>query len=440
MLHPESAHSPERVATPPFPKACGLKDILERLKEEEPRVYQKDVETLLKENACSMQSQETLFSDIDVDLRRTTEGTLHIIDGVEYDGSEGKDAAAILAHLKNKIELYDEDILRFMTLLHQGVFAKIWDRLSTDLALKKASLYASGDSKNTTLFEYCKSISRPICRYKVTTDKRRLVLQCCQYMALTNTNPESPTYREKPYGIVCINVELDWKKQTAAEYWQVIAVFDERAETPPLKRPEGTLERLKKETPRVYEKSMQTLFEESADVDEIISNDALFLPINLEMMLSQCKINDMVFDGSEERDAAAIVEKLKKETELDENTIYSLMSLFHQRVFAHISDRFSKDLELSKASVCTSNDCSSNNQALVDYCEEISQPICLYEIKFTETGCFFNCCQYMTLLDSFHTNPPYRDGPYGIVRLNVQLDLVQQNAFESWEIVKIFDP
>ncbi|NGX60316.1 MAG: hypothetical protein KR126chlam3_01487 [Chlamydiae bacterium] len=155
------AHLEERVATPPFSKACSLQDILERLKEEEPRAYQKDVQTLLKENVSSMQSQETLFSDIAVDLRRTAKGTLHIIDGVVYDGSEGKDAAAIFEELKSKTILSDIDILRFMSLLHQGVFAQIWDKLSTDLSLEQAGLYASGDSKNTTLFEYCKGISRP---------------------------------------------------------------------------------------------------------------------------------------------------------------------------------------------------------------------------------------------------------------------------------------
>ncbi len=424
---------------PPFSKACSPKDILERLKEEEPRAYQKDVQTLLKENDCSMQNQETLFSDINVDLRRTTKGTLHIIDGVVYDGSEGKDAAAIFEELQSKTTLYDIDILRFMSLLHQGVFAQIWDKLSTDLSLEQAGLYASGDSKNTTLFEYCKGISRPICQYKVATDKKRLLLQCCQYMALTNTNPESPTYREKPYGIVCIKVELDWKQQTAAEYWQVITVFDDRAKTPPLKRPEVALERFKQERPRVYEKNILTLFEENADENKTVTNVLLFPSINLEMMLSQYKINDVVYDGSEERDAAAIFDELKKKTDLDENTITSLMSLLRQGVFAKILGTLSRDLDLAKTSISPSNDYRPNNRSLFDYCKGISQPTCLYEIKFSKTDFFFNCCQYMTLVDNFHTNPPYRDRPYAIVRLNIQFDLVQQKALESWEIVKVFD-
>ncbi len=253
----------------PLREATSPEEVIQRLKYEWKRIHTSDVEELIAESAQFYPgepiedsttvkidralsryfpwiiappirytiNEKSIFKQINFDLERNHEGGSRLIlNGTTYDGSEGKDAQAILDALSAG-QKTKQEALQLMTLLQQGVFASLQKKITQDLELGEgmdASFQISGQGnyldnelkeKREKIAQLGKSEATMelernafIREYRVEGNK----ITCSCKFEITAANIEKKSiYRDLPYGVIDAQVTLNLDENTARETWEI---------------------------------------------------------------------------------------------------------------------------------------------------------------------------------------------------------------------------
>ncbi len=187
-------------------------------------------------------NQKRLFHQINRDLGAHHDGASRLIlDGVTYDGSSGKDAQSIFDALRTD-KSSKQETLQLMTLLQQGVFASLQEKITNELDLgdgMDAAFRISGEGDGY-LSQELEQIRTEIKQTKDDDERIDLergafireyriennVLTCsCKFELKAADFEKTAIYRNRPYAIIEAKVEIDLTKNAASESWQVTKVI-----------------------------------------------------------------------------------------------------------------------------------------------------------------------------------------------------------------------
>ena len=211
-------------------EAMDPADVTARLDFEHARCYSKETYKLLQENAQHYLKEETLdkdriFDQINKDLKRDGDGMNRFsLNGVEFDGLKEKNAQAIFQELL-KTGRAEKEILTLMTLLQQGVFGSIEMAIWKDLDIVGPDSGFQIRGQGPFIAKLCKKKNQAIREYNIETKGKQILLNCSSFYEVVASDSEKSAYREDPYGILKVNVQLDLDKREANESWQVTEII-----------------------------------------------------------------------------------------------------------------------------------------------------------------------------------------------------------------------
>lgn len=163
-------------------------------------------------------NRETLFAQI----KRDMAGTSVMIDGQAFSGKEGEDAQVIYELLRSSMHFKtNEEILRFMSLLQQGLFADGWGDIMQGLQCLTGRTMdpTSLSSKDGAITDYCSQNGQR--NYEIILDTGTLSIKGVMYYVLFSIILP----KKVPEAIIRSSIVVDPVNNHAQRAWQIVKVF-----------------------------------------------------------------------------------------------------------------------------------------------------------------------------------------------------------------------
>lgn len=197
---PSSSLFEDSPLPPSLKEAKSLEDIRTRLDYEPVREKMIQVHDLLPKRGTL--KRDELFQQIDRDIN----GSVFTIDGIAPN-----DAKSLCSQLMEKTGKSELEILEFMTLLQQGIFATSATQIKKDLGL----LDFDDDSEVFVEFSSLKD-SKPI--YRITTNGENIFLDCSYSKVVNGSVQDSDP---ELCGILKFSLMISSEDDKAIERWEI---------------------------------------------------------------------------------------------------------------------------------------------------------------------------------------------------------------------------
>ena len=215
----------------PLQQANTPIDVAAFLEAQHLRMYQSPVQEILLDNTRPYSiegkfNSEQLFAQIDIDLKRHHDGMSRFVLGEKvYDGTPGNDAQDIYNSLL-KLGKKPEEILTWMSLLQQGIFASIEMNIWKDLEIVGPDSGFQVRGQGPFILQRQRERSHAIREYFIDITKPNPIIKATAYYELIASDIERVAiFREKPYAFLKATVEVNLNTNQTVLSWVVDEVI-----------------------------------------------------------------------------------------------------------------------------------------------------------------------------------------------------------------------